>query len=82
MASADRSSVAVASPAKFWLLLTIVVGLLGLVVLGRASLDDVDAYLTLIVGYGVGNGINAVRGYTTSPVFAPADRRPPADDGA
>lgn len=64
--------------AKFWLLLVALVGLLALVVAGQAELGDVDAYLTLIIGYGVGNGIAAVRGQPTTAVFGP---KHPTDGG-
>ncbi|MCB0999819.1 MAG: hypothetical protein KDB40_11025 [Acidimicrobiales bacterium] len=60
----------ITNPAKFWLLFLITVGLFTLILTGDTTLNDVDQYLTLILGYGVGNGINALRGTQPSPLFA------------
>lgn len=56
---------------KSLLLAIVVVGLVAMVMTGRATLDEIMPILTLIVGYLVGNGVNAVRRNAPSPVLVP-----------
>lgn len=54
---------------KSALLGLVVVGLVILVAVGRATLDDVMPIFTMVVGYLVGNGVNAIRKNAPSPVL-------------
>lgn len=54
---------------KSLLLAIVVVGLVATVLTGRATLDEIMPILTLVVGYLVGNGVNAVRRNAPSPVL-------------
>ena len=63
------TEVAVTSPGKFWLLLTGLLGCFALVAIGRVAWDDVDYIVSGLTLYGLGNGVNAVRGRPTVPAI-------------
>lgn len=56
---------------KLGLLLTVILGCFALVLFDKATLTDVAPYLTLVVGFLVGNGTNAVRRHAPSSVIVP-----------
>lgn len=63
---------------KLILLGIIITGLFVLIAAGRASFGEVTPYLTLILGYLVGNGASALEHRRPSPAF---DYQPPDDTG-
>lgn len=75
-AQTTDGTIGVTSPAKFWLLLAGLVGCFTLVIVGRAQWDDVDYIISGLTLYGLGNGVNAVRGRPTVPAIG---RKPPPD---
>lgn len=57
------------NPPKFIIIVIALLGLLILVGFGRVEWDQVDAWFGTIVGYGVGNGIAALRDQPHEPIF-------------
>lgn len=55
---------------KLLLILAVVVGIFALLLAGKTELQDVDKYLTLIVGYIIGNGIAAKKEQPVEPVIS------------
>lgn len=55
---------------KLLLILAVVIGIFTLVLAGKTELQDVDKYLTLIVGYIIGNGIAAKKEQPVEPVLS------------
>jgi hypothetical protein len=52
-------------------LATITLGLFVLIMANKITFDDAAPFLTLILGYLVGNGVSAVRGRAPSSVIVP-----------
>lgn len=73
----ESGSVTVNNPPKFYLLALGLVGMLLLVGIGRVAWEQVDMYFAAVLFYGLGNGIAAVKGQPSQPVFG---RKPPDGD--
>lgn len=54
---------------KLGILAGVIVGLFVLVLFGKATMEQIDQYLLLILGYVVGNGVNAMRRKAPSSVL-------------
>jgi hypothetical protein len=57
---------------KLAFLVVVTLGMFALVFTGESEFADVDQWLTLVVGYLFGNGVNAVRKRAPSPVILPS----------
>lgn len=67
---------------KAGILASIVLGLFGCIIASRIEFQDAAPFLTLIIGYVAGNGVQAFRGEQPAPLVKPVGvhgRR--ADDG-
>lgn len=67
----SQSPVVVADVGKLALLALVVVGLFGGLIVGNIAMEDIDQYFLLIIGYLIGNGVNAVRRKAPSSVIVP-----------
>ncbi len=61
--------ISVNNPPKFWLLFVALVSVIILMGIGRMSTGEGLPIVTLIVGYGAGNGIAAKRGEAVEPAL-------------
>lgn len=63
--------IVVADVGKLLMLTLVIVGVFALLLAGRVTWDEAETPLGIIVGYLVGNGVNAVRGSAPSSVVLP-----------
>lgn len=59
---------------KFWLLIFSLACLTALMIAGRIDMASGVPILTMVVGYGIGNGVNAKNGEPPSNIFGTKKR--------
>jgi hypothetical protein len=56
---------------KFVIIIVAMVGLFGALATGNATWEQIDVYLSAIIFYSIGNGVQAMNGKGTVGVFTP-----------
>jgi hypothetical protein len=65
-----------ANPSKAFILLVGLICLTVLLAIGKIETESGIPIITMIIGYGVGNGIGAARGQNSPHIFEPATEEP------